>query len=120
MAHGGPILSPRGLSGDSRGRTSHGVTACSLSVYSRRSSPDVSSYLEVCVNAPLDLCEQRDPKGLYRRACAGQLAHFTGIDDPYEVPESPDIECRTDLESVEECAAKIVRKLGIVLQTPAL
>ena len=83
----------------------------------RRMSP---RYLEVYVNAPLDLCEQRDPKGLYRRARAGQLAHFTGIDDPYEVPESPDIECRTDLESVEECVAKIVRKLGIVLQTPAL
>lgn len=81
----------------------------------RRVSP---TYLEVYVNAPLDLCEQRDPKGLYRRARAGELAHFTGIDDPYEVPESPEIECRTDLESVEACAAKVVRELGVMLETP--
>lgn len=78
----------------------------------RRLSP---TYFEVYVNAPLDVCERRDPKGLYRRARAGELAHFTGVDDPYEAPEFPEIECRTDLENVEECAAKIVRELAAVL-----
>jgi adenylylsulfate kinase len=78
----------------------------------RRLSP---TYFEVYVNAPLDVCERRDPKGLYRRARAGELAHFTGVDDPYEAPEFPEIECRTDLENVEECAAKIVRELATVL-----
>jgi adenylylsulfate kinase len=73
------------------------------------------TYFEVYVNAPLDVCERRDPKGLYRRARAGELAHFTGVDDPYEVPEFPEIECRTDLESVEECASKILQELAAVL-----
>jgi adenylylsulfate kinase len=80
----------------------------------RRMSP---TYFEVFVNAPLTVCEQRDPKGLYRRARAGELAHFTGVDDPYEAPESPDLECRTDLESVDECVATIIRKLALVRET---
>jgi adenylyl-sulfate kinase len=75
----------------------------------RRISP---TYLEVYVNAPLAVCEQRDPKGLYRRARAGQLAHFTGVDDPYEAPEFPDLECRTDRESVQECVTAIIEKLA--------
>ena len=81
----------------------------------RRLSP---AYFEVYVNAPLDVCERRDPKGLYRRARAGQLAQFTGVDDPYEAPEFPEVECRTDLESVEECVAKIVRELKLSLNSP--
>jgi adenylylsulfate kinase len=71
----------------------------------RQCSP---AFLEVFVNAPLSVCEQRDPKGLYARARAGQLVHFTGIDDPYEPPESPDVECRTDRESVEACVEKVL------------
>jgi adenylylsulfate kinase len=48
-------------------------------------------FLEIFVSAPLDLCEQRDPKGLYKKARAGQLKHFTGIDDPYEPPVQADL-----------------------------
>jgi adenylyl-sulfate kinase len=83
----------------------------------RRISP---TYFEVYVNAPLAVCEQRDPKGLYRRARAGELAHFTGVDDPYEAPEFPDLECRTDRQSVEECAATIVRELASLRRTPTV
>jgi bifunctional enzyme CysN/CysC len=78
----------------------------------------IGSYIEVFVNAPLDVCEQRDPKGLYRKARAGELKGFTGIDDPYEPPLAPEVECRTDQESVAESVAKVVealRTLGYVI-----
>ena len=74
----------------------------------RAASP---SFFEVFVNAPLNVCEQRDVKGLYARARAGDLRNFTGIDDPYEAPERPDIECRTDLHSIETCVENLVAKL---------
>ena len=78
----------------------------------------IGSYIEVFVNASLEVCEQRDPKGLYRRARAGELKGFTGIDDPYEPPLAPEVECRTDQESVAESVAKVVealRTLGYVI-----
>jgi adenylyl-sulfate kinase len=59
-------------------------------------------FLEVYVNAPLAICEARDVKGLYRRARANQIPHFTGISSAYEPPETPDLEVRTDLLTVEE------------------
>jgi len=65
----------------------------------------IGQFIEVFVNAPLATCIARDPKGLYARAIAGEIAHFTGISDPYEEPLSPDIECRTDLESIPDCTA---------------
>lgn len=94
----------------------HGVAVCVPVIAPYRAIRDevrrgAHAYFEVFVNAPLDVCEQRDPKGLYRRARAGEIRCFTGIDDPYEVPESADIECRTDLEDVEFCANKIIDKL---------
>jgi adenylyl-sulfate kinase len=76
-------------------------------------------YFEIYVNAPLGICEERDPKGLYRRARAGEIQHFTGIDDPYETPESPEVECRTDIEGVDSCADRIVHQLAVMLE-PAL
>jgi bifunctional enzyme CysN/CysC len=65
-------------------------------------------FLEVFVNAPLEVCERRDPKGLYKRARAGEFRGFTGIDDPYETPLSPEVECRTDLESEKESVDKVL------------
>ncbi len=67
-----------------------------------------SNFLEVYVNAPIEICEGRDVKGLYRKARSGELQRFTGIDDPYEPPLSPDVECRTDRETIVESAEKIV------------
>jgi adenylylsulfate kinase-like enzyme len=64
--------------------------------------------MEVYVNAPLQVCEERDPKGHYRRARTGQLAHFTGVTDPYEPPLKPEVECRTDLENLSESAAMVM------------
>jgi adenylylsulfate kinase len=71
----------------------------------------IGDFLEVFVNAPLNVCEDRDVKGLYKRARAGEIKSFTGIDDPYEPPSNPDIECRTDLEELEESVAKVWQKL---------
>jgi adenylylsulfate kinase len=71
----------------------------------------IGNFVEVFVNAPLATCEQRDVKGLYQRARSGEIKGFTGIDDPYESPLVPEVECRTDLESLEESVEKIWRKL---------
>jgi adenylyl-sulfate kinase len=76
----------------------------------RRLLPE-GRFIEVFVNAPLEVCERRDPKGLYARARANLLADFTGISSPYEAPEHPEIELRTDILSVEESAAKVLAYL---------
>lgn len=64
-------------------------------------------FAKVFVNTPIAICEQRDPKGLYKKARTGQIASFTGIDSPYETPEQADLEIRTDRESVGESLAKL-------------
>ena len=71
----------------------------------------IGDFVEVYVNAPLSVCEQRDAKGLYKKARNGQLPGFTGIDDPYEPPENPEVECRTDLETAHESVERILRYL---------
>jgi bifunctional enzyme CysN/CysC len=71
----------------------------------------IGHFLEVYVNAPLATCEQRDVKGLYRRARAGELHHFTGLDDPYEPPEAPDIECHTERETLAESTARVLEAI---------
>jgi adenylylsulfate kinase len=68
----------------------------------------IGNFIEVYVNAPLAVCEQRDPKGLYHKARIGMIHGFTGIDAPYEAPPSPDVECLTDVESPKESCAKVV------------
>jgi adenylyl-sulfate kinase len=77
----------------------------------------IGSYLEVFVDAPLSVCEERDPKGLYRKARRGELKGFTGIDDPYETPLLPDVQCRTDQESLEVSSQKVVSAVAIYLSS---
>lgn len=67
-------------------------------------------FVEVFVNVPLEVCEQRDVKGLYRKARAGEIPAFTGVDDPYEPPLAPEVTCETHRESVAESVAKILRR----------
>jgi adenylylsulfate kinase len=71
----------------------------------------IGDFVEVYVDAPLEVCESRDVKGLYAKARAGEIKQFTGISDPYEPPTNPEIVCHTDRESVEESAAKVVNLL---------
>lgn len=68
----------------------------------------IGNFLEVYVHAPLAVCEQRDLKGIYRRVRSGEISHVTGVDDPYEPPTAPDVECRTDRESLAESTAKVL------------
>lgn len=67
-----------------------------------------TDFVEIFVDAPLDLCEQRDVKGLYRKARAGETQAFTGISSPYEPPESPEIHLRTGEESLEQSAERVL------------
>ena len=68
-------------------------------------------FLEVYVNAPLEVCEARDVKGLYKKTRAGEIKQFTGIDDPYEPPANPEVNCETHKESLDESVDKVVAKL---------
>jgi adenylyl-sulfate kinase len=69
---------------------------------------ETTNFIEVYVDAPLEVCIERDVKGLYKQAVAGEIEHFTGISDPYEPPERPDVHVRTDLETVEESVRKVL------------
>ena len=72
-------------------------------------------FLEVFVDTPIELCEQRDPKGLYKRARAGELTGFTGIDDPYEAPTDPDLVLRP---ADGDAAAMAARVIGLLAEDP--
>lgn len=74
------------------------------------------NFLEIFVDAPLQTCERRDPKGLYKKARSGEIAEFTGISAPYEKPDCPDVICRTDTETIEESSAKIVHSIDIAIE----
>lgn len=71
----------------------------------------IGDFVQVYVNAPLEVCEERDVKGLYKKARAGEIKNFTGIDDPYEAPLTPDIECSTKDETEAESIAKVLQYL---------
>jgi adenylylsulfate kinase len=68
-------------------------------------------FVEVFVDCPLATAEERDPKGLYKKARAGEIKNFTGIDDPYEAPENPEIHLRTDQMSLEDEVALVIEYL---------
>jgi len=68
-------------------------------------------FIEVFMDAPLALCEQRDPRGLYRKARAGEIADFTGVSAPYEGPDRPDLRLRTDELSPDDCTARVLNML---------
>jgi adenylylsulfate kinase len=66
------------------------------------------NFVEVFVDCPLEICEQRDVKGLYKKARAGQIKNFTGIDSPFEQPQNPDVVVKTNEEPLEVCTKKIL------------
>ena len=68
-------------------------------------------FIEVFINTPLEVCEQRDVKGLYAKARKGEIRNFTGIDAPYEAPADPDIEIETVNKTVGECVDEIMAHL---------
>lgn len=77
------------------------------------------NLIEIFCNCPLEICEQRDVKGLYKKARAGEIKNYTGISSPYEAPKSPDIELNTGTVPLRECVNAIVTELrdrGIILR----
>ena len=70
-------------------------------------------FIEVYINAPLAICEQRDSKGLYKKARDGKIPNFTGVSAPYEPPERPEVEVHTDRQTVAESVAQIIDYLRI-------
>lgn len=69
------------------------------------------NFIEVFVDTPIEICEQRDVKGLYAKARAGKIPNFTGIDSPFERPENPDVHIETDGKSVEESLKELIEKI---------
>ncbi len=69
-------------------------------------------FIEVYIDTPIAVCEQRDPKGLYKKARAGEIKHFTGIDSDYDVPQAPAIHVKTAEQDIEACAKQIVSYLS--------
>lgn len=68
-------------------------------------------FLGIYCNASLDVCEERDVKGLYKRARAGEVKEFTGISSPYEVPEKPKLEVNTGQQSLDDCVMDVIKLL---------
>src|ERR687885_2638344 len=71
----------------------------------------IVDFVEVFVDCPLEVCAQRDVKGLYKKAYAGEIDRFTGVSDPYEPPAAPDLVLKTDEEEPQESARKVIEKL---------
>jgi adenylylsulfate kinase len=95
----------------------HGVTVVASFVSPYRASREFirrlcPGFLEIFVATPLDECEWRDVKGLYARARRGEIRNFTGIDDPYEPPEHPELTLDTRALSVDQCVDRVLDRLG--------
>ncbi|RMG79332.1 MAG: adenylyl-sulfate kinase [Chloroflexi bacterium] len=92
-------------------RNNVGVLASFISPYAETRDyvrNQVTNFIEVFVDAPLEVCADRDVKGLYAKAVAGEIENFTGVSDPYEPPQNPDIHIRTDQQTVEESLQSIL------------
>jgi adenylylsulfate kinase len=104
--------------------TRHGVVVLVAAVSPYRAARDearqrIGAFVEVHVDAPLAVCEMRDPIGLYRRLRAGELQHIAGVDDPYEPPLAPELRCRTDEETIQESVTKVVSLVLGLIRKPA-
>jgi len=103
----------------------HGVAAITAAISPYRAARDearqeIGRFVEIYVRCTLDTCVERDVKGLYRRALAGEIANFTGISDPYEEPLAPELTVETDRESAAQSVARILARLeALGYLTPA-
>jgi len=94
----------------------NGVVAIAAAISPYREIRDenralIKDFVEVYVECPLEVLAERDVKGLYKKALAGEIKNFTGVDDPYESPPAPEVVCRTDRETPAESAARIFARL---------
>ncbi|MGD1899382.1 MAG: adenylyl-sulfate kinase [Phormidesmis sp.] len=79
----------------------------------------IGDFMEVYVSAPVEVCEERDVKGLYKKARSGEIKQFTGISDPYEAPTNPEVNCETHKETLDESVNKVIAKLEEMGYLPA-
>ncbi|MBW2147925.1 MAG: adenylyl-sulfate kinase [Deltaproteobacteria bacterium] len=79
---------------------------------------EIQDYFEVFCKCPLEVLIERDPKGMYKKAIAGEIPNFTGISDPYEEPAQPELILHTDREKPEESAARVLRRLAELAYLP--
>jgi adenylylsulfate kinase len=77
----------------------------------RKTREEIVNFVEIYTRCPVEVCIERDTKGLYEKALAGEITDFTGVNDPYEEPETPELTLDTDKESIEECVHKVLDKL---------
>ena len=83
----------------------------------RKTREDIGNFVEVFVRCPVDVCIERDVKGMYKKALVGEITGFTGVDDPYEEPENPEVILHTDRENLEESVQNVLdrlQKLGYI------
>ena len=83
----------------------------------RKTRDEIDKFVEVFVRCPVDVCIERDVKGMYKKALAGEITGFTGVDDPYEEPENSEVIINTDKETLEESVQKVLdslQKLGYI------
>lgn len=97
----------------------HGVIVITAAISPYREArawarQEIKDFVEVYVNCPVEVCADRDVKGLYKKALAGEIEAFTGVSDPYEEPEKPEITVDTSIQSPEESAAHIIRCLELM------
>lgn len=76
-----------------------------------RSMVERGSFIEIYCNAPIEICESRDIKGIYKKARAGEIAEFTGISSPYEAPENPELTVNTDVVELDACVQQVIKEL---------
>lgn len=91
------------------------VLASFVSPYKRlrqKARKEIKRFVEIYVRCPVKICMKRDVKGMYKKALEGKIKNFTGVDDPYEEPEHPELIVNTDIESVEESVAKVLQKIN--------
>src|SRR5207253_1585987 len=96
--------------------TRNGVVCISAAIAPYREAHEwarneIGNFVEICVKCPIEVCRQRDVKGLYKLVDEGKLKGFTGVDDPYEEPENPELVVETDKETIEESVERIFAKL---------
>jgi adenylylsulfate kinase len=77
----------------------------------RKARKEIKKFVEVYVRCPVKICMKRDVKGMYQKALEGKIKYFTGVNDPYEEPEHPELIVDTDIESVEESVRKVLQKI---------
>jgi len=78
----------------------------------------IDNFVEVYVKAPIEVLAERDVKGMWKKALAGEIKNFTGVDDPYEAPEKPEVIVETDNETIDESVGKIIKTLEALEYIP--